>query len=103
MQDDDDVDGDDDDDDDDNDSLFLYSAFQDHRPSQSTLQIYIITPVIGFRLTRTKCMHILYSLGEHSSQVSFLQAHICFRILPGTHLTCGWGVANVDQCLAEGH
>ena len=26
--------------------------------------IYIITPVIGFRLTRTQCMHILHSLGS---------------------------------------
>ena len=46
---------------------------------------------------------------EHSSQASFLQAHTCssnhikYRILPGTHLTPGWRVANVDQCLAKGN
>ena len=47
-----------------NNSLFLCSAFQDRRPSQSALQIYIINPVIGFRLTRTQFMRILHSRGS---------------------------------------
>ena len=63
--------------------------------------VHIITPVIGFRLTRTQCMRILHSMGSIPASRHFKSAtcsfnHINFRILPVTHLTLGWRVANVD-------
>ena len=63
--------------------------------------VHNITPVIGFGLTRTQGMHILHSLGSILASRYFTSAtcsskHINFRILPGTHLTPGWRVANVD-------
>ena len=58
--------------------------------------------------TRTQGMHILHSLGKipasrHLTSAIANSNHISFRILPGTHLTPGWRVANVDQCFAKGH
>ena len=50
----------------------------------------MITPVIGFRLSHTQCMHTLHSLGSIPARRHFTSAtcssnHINFRILPGTH------------------
>ena len=76
--------------------------------SMSALQSYYYPGHRRFRLTRTHYAYFPLPR-KHSSQASFLQAHSCLsnhinlRILPGTHLTPGWRVANVDQCLAKGH
>ena len=65
---------------------------------------HIITPVIGFRLTRTQGMHILHSLGSISASRHFTsaianQTTLAFASYRVPILTPGWRVANVDQCL----
>ena len=73
--------------------------------------LQLLLPPAGHRIQAYP--HTMYAhfplLREHSSQASFLHAHICssnhisVRVLPDTHLPPGLRVANVDQCLAKGH
>ena len=77
-------------------------AFFRRALSKRFTDIYIITPVIGFMLTRTQCMYILHSLGSIPARRHFYKRTLANHV-PGTNLTPGWRVANVDQCLAKGH
>ena len=53
--------------------------------------VYIITLVIGFRLTRTYCMHILHSLGSILASRHFTSAHLVMLVMVNSYaLTTGF-------------